>query len=188
MAKFENYKNLLDKIDSQFSKIYENYNSDFQCAKSCHQCCLPKLTVSSVEREYIRQHLLNQPSVVDKLQVLEETDVYEGERCKFLDEKGMCSIYEARPSVCRSHGAPLWFKLPGSDFDDEDYEQDVCFLNFKETDLKTLPPEAFINIDTLNSILAAVNMLFEKEELMPTGKRYELSLEGMGLKNSKLNA
>lgn len=188
MSKFENYENLLAKVDQQFERIYNGHREQFHCQASCHECCVPKLTVSSVEREYIRKFLMNNPSLLESIKQLEIKDVYQGERCKFLDEKGMCSIYEARPSVCRSHGAPLWFKLPGSEFDDDDYEQDVCRLNFKTLDIKSLALDEFINIDTLNSILVAVNMLFEKEELMPQGKRYELSTKGMGLRDSNLDA
>lgn len=188
MSKFENYENLLKKVDDQFEKIYSAHKDQFACKKSCHQCCIPKLTVCTVEKEYILNFLHNNPSVIEKLKELERLDVYEGERCKFLDETGSCSIYEARPSVCRSHGAPLWFKLPGSEFDDEDYEQDVCFLNFKDTDIKSLSLDSFINIDTLNSILVTLNMLFENEGRHPTAERFELSIDGLGLNKETQNS
>lgn len=188
MSKFENYETLLKKVDDQFDKIYQNHKSSFACKKSCHQCCLPKLTVCTVEKEYILNYLRNNPSQLEKIRDLDLKDIYKGERCKFLDEQGACSIYEARPSVCRSHGAPLWFKLPGSEFDDEDYEQDVCFLNFKEENIKALSLDSFINIDTLNSILVTLNMLFENEGRYPQAERFELSLKGIGITGQNINS
>lgn len=196
MEKFDNYRNLLKKVDEQFAKIYDKHSVNFQCAKSCHSCCRAKLTVSTIEREYIKDYLRNNPNVIEKISELEQLDPYAGERCKFLDINGLCSVYDARPIVCRSHGAPLWFKLHNlnpveeEDWDDEvdmsRYSQDVCPLNFKDIDLNSLALDDFINIDTLNSILVMVNQLFEKNEHFKSGKRFELSLEGMGILHNKI--
>ncbi|MGZ3809289.1 MAG: YkgJ family cysteine cluster protein, partial [Bacteriovorax sp.] len=62
--------------------------------------------------------------------------------CAFLyDDR--CTIYEARPVICRTQGAPLFLQ--------EENVLDYCPLNFKEGDP---PKEDWLNLDRLNTLLS----------------------------------
>ena len=82
----------------------------------------------------------------------------EGE-CNFL-ENGLCTIYDSRPIICRTHGLPIMFEEDGTQ------KADCCPLNFTEID-EGLGSEAFIDIDKINSILYTINSLFIKELKLP---------------------
>jgi Fe-S-cluster containining protein len=106
-----------------------------------------------IEKEHIKQYLQKNPDVFARLQQIESEDPFKGSRCKFLAKDGSCAIYPVRPVVCRSHGAPIKLSL-----DDIAAEvSDVCPLNFKGVALNTLSEQDHIRLNTLNTILAAVN-------------------------------
>ena len=70
------------------------------------------------------------------------------DRCAALDPQGRCLIYETRPMVCRSHGAPIRMtdrSLPVID---------ACFRNFTHT---TPDPDCVIDQTTLSALVLAVN-------------------------------
>ncbi len=142
-----NYKLLLQKVDQKFAQILEKYPQDFKCQKGCYSCCKKDLTVSQIEAENIKDHLKN-PQVLEKISLDKGQKAY----CDFLSEDGACLIYEARPIICRSHGAPIRWK------ESENSEQrDVCYLNFTTQKLEDLSDQDFFQIDTLNTILTALN-------------------------------
>lgn len=152
------YRALLEKVSAKFSEIFQNNQSRMQCAKGCSSCCLPDLTVSPIERENIRLFLESNSALKKRLSELEALDPHQGNRCRFLDEKGNCAVYEVRPVICRSHGAPIFSKISGS-------IRDVCPLNFTDvTDLSALDSMNFINLDLLNQILALLNQRFAPQD------------------------
>ena len=74
--------------------------------------------------------------------------------CPLLEES-RCLLYTARPIICRTHGLPLIMTQDG------ERTVDFCPLNFQGLD--TLPGNAVIDLDRLNTTLAAVNALFVAE-------------------------
>lgn len=64
-----------------------------------------------------------------KDKIPEYNNVADDEECLFL-VKGLCSIYESRPLICRTHGLPLL------SMGEDEWELNHCELNFKES-----PPE-----------------------------------------------
>ncbi len=128
---------------------------------------MPGLTVFKVEKEYIRQHIDAHPTKFKELAELDAADPWKGERCRFLDPEGNCSVYEARPLICRSHGAPLTFTAM------EQKQTDVCPLNFEKLDLDKLADGDLINLDTMNTLLVLINRHFSEDE---SGERYPLRL------------
>jgi Fe-S-cluster containining protein len=71
--------------------------------------------------------------------------------CPLL-ENGLCLLYAFRPIICRTHGFPL---LSGPE---EIKKIDFCPKNF--TGITTFPADAVMNLDMLNTTLAAINSVF----------------------------
>ncbi len=65
------------------------------CKKGCSNCCHYVVTISEVEAQYIEQ-VTNKK----RLKVPRGPGKFDGTPCPFL-ENGACSIYAARPFVCR---------------------------------------------------------------------------------------
>lgn len=149
------YRALLEKVDRLFSEIQSRHPGELNCRLGCHSCCKPGLTVNALEAENIRQGL--SLDLAEKMRALEAADAFQGLRCAFLEADGACGIYHLRPLVCRSHGLPIQFKDLGEDV--EAVFRDVCYLNFRDQDISTLPDQDVLNLDTLNTILAMLNRM-----------------------------
>lgn len=70
------------------------------------------------------------------------------DRCAALSPQGRCQIYEARPFVCRTHGAPIRMtqdSLPVIQ---------SCFRNFSHT---TPDPDCVLDQTTLSALTLAVD-------------------------------
>lgn len=149
----KSYRDLLAKVDGKFSQIFERNPQQFQCGKGCHSCCVAGITVSPIERENIG-HYLRSHSIAE-IELTREPEKF----CSFLTAIGTCSIYEARPVVCRTQGAPLELLK-----EDGDMLRDVCPLNFTSSDLSRLPNSDVLATETIQTILAALNLMaFGKE-------------------------
>jgi len=87
------------KVDAAVNEIAARRARDLACARGCASCCAGGLSVLGVEAVAIEHHLATegfsaQPSPPPG-------------GCAFLDAAGACTIYEARPLLCRTHGLPL---------------------------------------------------------------------------------
>jgi len=85
-------------------------------------------------------HSLSEDDKV-KLKNLWKTEVKEG-ACTFL-YNDRCSIYEARPIICRTQGAPLFIQ--------SENVLDYCPLNFEKADPEK---EDWLNLERLNTLLS----------------------------------
>ena len=153
------YRELRTRVDALFGEIRARHPDSFACRLGCHACCKPGLTVNALEREEIARFLSTHPELFAELLAMEKTDPHSGKRCAFLGSEGTCRIYESRPLVCRSHGAPLQFRPLQSRPGDESAvrERDACPLNFTGENIGTLPASDVINLDTLNTLLALLS-------------------------------
>jgi len=151
------YEKLRGKTDQKFNQIYSQNSSFMQCKKGCHQCCLPHLSVFSVEAHSIKKYLDINPEIKKNCIENEKENSHQNTRCSFLDSKGQCLIYPVRPIVCRSQGAPL--SLPSEKI------KDVCPLNFTDKDLEALEKECFFNLETLNTLLGLIQKKEENSEM-----------------------
>jgi uncharacterized protein len=147
----QEYLNLRDKVDQQFDKIFTKHNSEMSCAEGCHDCCAPDLSVTQIEAEMIREFITARPEIVEQLKTLATLNPHQGTRCALLNAEGQCSIYEARPLICRSHGAPVLVQI-----DAKREGIDACPKNFK-SGMTMLDVGDWIHLETLNTLLALVD-------------------------------
>jgi uncharacterized protein len=105
-------------------------------------------------------------SVDDRARLLAGASV-ESDRCSALSETGRCQIYDARPFVCRTHGAPIRMTrnhlpviasraLPG-EAAPPDGGADViasCFRNFAST---TPAADCVLDQTTLSAMTLAID-------------------------------
>jgi Fe-S-cluster containining protein len=151
-----------------------------QCQTGCADCCHVRLTVTAVEAAAIRAYAAGLPHSVRRQLVTDPcgdptasktmsiaadtASDNRGERCAALDPAGRCTIYTARPLVCRSHGVPIRLRsgsLP---------VVQACHRNFRGT-----VPDADCVLDqaTLSATLLAINAAENPSHAV--GERVELA-------------
>ncbi len=162
------YQEFLGRIAMKWREIVSRHSEAMQCQRGCYGCCQAGLTVNRLERESIAG-FLNQEGV----RVAARAGGMPG-HCEFLDGDGGCTIFPVRPVICRTHGAPITFRSE----DGEAMEADVCPLNFADAGIQDLPSGDYYNIDTVNTILAALNQAYSPAEATT---RYPLSLAEFNL-------
>ncbi len=172
MAGFDEYRAVLAKVDAKFAEIAARHPGELACRRGCHSCCLPGLSVTEVERAHIAAWLREDPQRIERLRGLAAADPHQGQRCAFLDGDGECAIFEARPLLCRAHGAPT--RLPGDS--GQAALLDVCRLNFSTAEsppLTQLPPGDFLDQGLLATLLSVVDRRFDAAR---AGQRSQLTL------------
>ena len=158
------YQLLLTKIDAKVAEIAGHQAQNLACARGCHACCAPGLTVTAVEAAAIAAHLETLSDQGLAVQELAAQAPWHGTRCSFLGGDGACSIYAVRPVVCRTQGLPI--VVDGG-------QVTVCTLNF-QGGLTTLPAGDRIDQQTISTLLFVVNQRFgggERRALTPDGVR-----------------
>lgn len=156
---YHNYTQLLEKVDRMFADVSKRHGSKFNCRKSCYGCCRSDLSVCHVEASYISDWLAVRPDLRDKIS-RREGMLNDPAFCSLLDQDGACSIYEARPLICRSHGLPISWKQ--DIFEGNSLEQrDVCPLNFQGVDISQLEQVDVLSIDKTNILLSLINRAFD---------------------------
>ncbi|MSQ83354.1 MAG: YkgJ family cysteine cluster protein [Myxococcales bacterium] len=171
LAEFTNLAAVHLKVDTKFAAITELRGEHIQCRSGCHSCCLPNLTVASIEAAQIRQYFVQNPSALAAAVEVAHTDPHAGLRCHFLDAAGACIVYPVRPALCRAHGVPAWVQADAQ----SEPQVDVCPLNFQGVDLTTLPDDR-IDVDTLNTLVFMVGELWQRDS---SRRRVGLSLKAL---------
>ncbi len=148
-----NYHSLVAKVDDLCRGIVERLGEAITCHPGCSSCCLA-ISVFPVEAVAMIEAAGRLPGEV--LQQLKRhlTQWTEGEACPLLAD-GRCLLYGARPIICRTHGLPIML------IEGEERRIDVCPRNCQGLD--HLPGEAVLDLERLNTLLAAVNALYLRE-------------------------
>lgn len=122
-----------------------------KCQRGCHDCCT-NLSVFPVEFYAILEEL--------RAAGVTQISFDESAACGFLKD-GLCTIYAARPMICRTHGLPIAFV----NMDAEEPEMSVSFCpkNFSEAEDVEFGEESTLNIDELNLRLCEANLQFVEE-------------------------
>jgi len=164
------YRAVLAKVDAKFADIRGRHEASFGCRNGCHACCAPGLRVATVEQQHLAEHIRMTPGLRTQLEALAAADPHGGTRCALLMADGACAVYEARPLICRSHGAPVRVREAGQ------VRLDVCSLHFRGVQLAALPPGDCIDVETLNTLLFVVNRRAHPDD---AGERHLLTLEAI---------
>ena len=150
MPGLENYLALVERIDALCERTGEEFASHISCRAGCDACCR-HLSIFAVEAAALREALGRLPGK-DAAVVREKAGQADPHApCPLLHD-GLCLIYEARPVICRTHGLPLLLQQEGES------RVDFCPENFK--DIPSIPGSAVIDLERLNTMLAAINSLY----------------------------
>ncbi len=109
MSDLDEYHALVAKVGAFTDAVAHRRAEDLACRRGCDACCKVELTVSPVEAASIRRHLAALPAEVRAS--LPKRAL--GDGCAMLDASSTCTIYDARPLVCRTQGHALRY-APGS--------------------------------------------------------------------------
>lgn len=130
VAVTESYRQLIEHVDKLTARLSSQYARHLVCRSGCSGCCRHHLSVFAVEAAAVRQAVdvlpepLRQRLTQQAHKVLEMEAHGEPTACPMLvDDR--CSIYAARPLICRTQGLPLLLEA-----DDGEAEVDFCPLNF----------------------------------------------------------
>lgn len=152
MERFRNYHALVAKVDEMATSITAAYAANISCHRGCDGCCR-HLSLSLVEAAALAVACASLP--LEERNFLRDRARSASEDACPLLVGSECAVYAHRPIICRTHGLPIRFIEEGKE------RIDFCPENFR--DLESFPGAAIVNIDTLNTILAAINKLFACE-------------------------
>ncbi|MCP4868314.1 MAG: YkgJ family cysteine cluster protein [Proteobacteria bacterium] len=172
----DDYRRLVARVDDHAERVTAAWSHRFACRSGCSGCCQRSLSVAGVEASsigaWIEEHGLAPEAgdgepFVSPLTVVNPDDVTP---CAMLDAGGQCRIYPVRPVICRTHGLPVAIS------DGEGGKRgDTCPLNFTEAGLGEVPSADFLDLTTLDTVLAAVDLRFSLATGSSPGERVPLS-------------
>ena len=165
----EHFRVLTAKVDAFFNRVETQHNDDMVCRTGCNDCCHVRLTVTFVEARVIEDHWAGL-SIEAKQALKAHAALPSDGLCVALGDNGRCSIYAARPLVCRSHGLPLRLRqerrLPIID---------ACFRNFTEKGPGGVAPDHILDQQTLSTALLAIDASYARTLGNPAGERVDLA-------------
>ena len=152
MVIFRYYRQLLQQVDKWTAEMVQRYKPHLACRKGCDLCCQRKFSISGVEAYNVAALFRQLPAAVQRAVRKRKSS------CTFLVD-GACTVYEARPVICRTYGLPSLHR-------NEKTEAEIswCELNFTDVPADFgFQADGIIDLDTLNAKVAGVNKLFLKE-------------------------
>ncbi|HOC37670.1 MAG TPA: YkgJ family cysteine cluster protein [Thermodesulfobacteriota bacterium] len=164
---FENYQNLLIKIDAFSSSITQRYQQDLCCARGCSDCCQQELSLFPLEFFFLRHQIGSHPEV-RRARTDFSSDLSAATACILL-HKGSCLLYPYRPVICRTHGLPLLIRPDQGEF------RDCCPKNFFQRPLQTIPAADVLDLERINTLLAVLNRAFAVQTGIDPGQRIGLN-------------
>lgn len=159
----EYLKQLHQKISEHHQKVENNHPQSMSCKNGCSRCCYVDLSIFAVEAQLIKDWFQSlEPKKKEEIKLswnkerttMENFFGKEVLACSFLKDES-CTIYEARPVICRTQGLPLKFS------EGEEITVDACPLNFVNEELEL---DDCLDLERLNLILATLQRSFGKGE------------------------
>ncbi|MCR5219883.1 MAG: YkgJ family cysteine cluster protein [bacterium] len=162
---FADYRALLTQLDTFSARIRARYGDHMRCRRGCADCC-QHLSLSAVEGIFIQQALRALPP--HEQEALLHHAAHSGEDVCPLLREDICLLYAARPVICRTHGLPLLYQT-------EDGPQvNCCPHNLAAFSAESLPGTNVLNMEVVNTMLAAIDEVFTRK--CPSGTPKERRL------------
>ncbi len=146
---FSGFEKLLAAVDDKCGRQERALAAQIACKPGCHHCCRRIPSILPIEWAWIKAAALD----TGLHRTLEEgglrSDLHPDELlCGHLDECGLCSIYAARPLICRTHGM-LILSEDGLDH---------CPWDFQE--LEEVDEDMVFRLENLHETLLRLNLAF----------------------------
>lgn len=178
------YQALVAKVEAFTSSVAARRARDLACGEGCASCCEAWLSVSDVEAAALRGAIAQLPP--ETRAELRARGAREQEReargasqprCAMLDERGACSVYDARPIVCRTQGHALRYPeglIPRAAITRKTNNGDVtwCPLNYHRAAPNA---EDVLDAERVDQILAVVAERYVRALGLASGTRHALS-------------
>ncbi|MDG4475788.1 YkgJ family cysteine cluster protein [Thiovibrio frasassiensis] len=160
----QEYLQLITTLDAEIARVAQRHVATLSCGPGCASCCLA-FSVLPLEAAWMRQAIAALPAT-DQEQ-LERNLTEDPDRCPLLLDD-LCSIYAARPIICRTQGLPLAYV----DAAREAIEVSACGLNFPDDHAFTL--EHLLFMDPFNTRLAELNQAWCRKRTLDPPTRIPL--------------
>lgn len=146
---FSGFEKLLAAVQTKSARQESALAGQIACKAGCHHCCRRIPSILPVEWAWIRAsgQDFGHPKATDKAKLRSELHPDEP-LCDHLDGDGLCTIYPARPLICRTHG---WLIL-------SDAGLDHCPWNFQ--DLEEVDDDLVFRLENLHETLLHLNLAF----------------------------
>lgn len=145
---FSGFEKLLAAVDGKCSRQESALAEQIACKAGCHHCCRRIPSVLPVEWAWIRAAGAD-ASGQNPASMGLRSDFHPDEPlCGHLDARGLCTIYTARPLICRTHGS-LILSEDGLDH---------CPWNFQN--LEEVDEEIVFRLENLHETLLRLNIAF----------------------------
>ncbi len=149
-----NYYALCERVEAFAQQVTAAFAESMACRQGCDSCCR-HLALFPVEAYALVAALTISPST-DQVVIRARARTATAETCPLL-VNGRCQLYLARPLICRTHGLPLLVAT------DVARTIDFCPKNF--CGIASFPGSAVLDLQQLNTVLAAVNANFVQAAL-----------------------
>jgi uncharacterized protein len=150
------------RVGDHFAAADARSPGALSCRAGCSQCCRVRFGVFGVEAEPIARALaeLERDDPELRARVRAQADDPTHDACALLvDDR--CTVYEARPMICRSHGLAVRVR------DDDGVRVDVCPLNYTDA---PAPAASVLELAAVEAPLSVLARMYE-----PTAERIELA-------------
>lgn len=156
---------LYKKVAQFESELGNSIKALSQCKNGCSKCCYTDISVFEVEASNIRSWFSSLSSE-QQLAIKEKWNLPQTEgSCAFLRNES-CTIYEARPLICRTQGNALRY------VEENEPYIDICPLN--EEMIEEMEDKDVMNLDLMNTIVSKI----EQEDSKNTS-RMRVSLKDL---------
>jgi hypothetical protein len=166
----QRYRELAARVDAFFEKVRARHGADLACGRGCDACCRVRPSVTRVEADEVRAFVAAMPAA-ERAILADRAARASTDRCAALEADGACTVYDARPLVCRSHGLPIRLR-------DEPRLLPIvsaCEKNFVRRGPDAADDDCILDQATLSTILHAVDAAHARELGLPPGERVDLA-------------
>jgi uncharacterized protein len=146
---FTGFGKLLAAVDAKCAKQESALAEQIACKAGCHHCCRRIPSILPVEWAWIQASGFEASSGSPSGGHALRSELHPGEPlCDHLDPRGYCSIYAARPLICRTHGLLIL----------SENGLDHCPWNFQE--LEEVDEDLVFRLENLHETLVRLNLAF----------------------------